>query len=77
MTVKGSNAGMDGTTVPGLLTDTVFPTKLAVVRDPDPSWQLPEKREAVVFCEPWVSEQSALFLERAAGMVMSMDSRTS
>lgn len=49
VTTKGL-CGPDGTTVLASLT-LCFPTKLAMVRDPDPSWQLPRERgEAVVFC---------------------------
>lgn len=68
---------MDGTTV--LASSTLCFPKLAVVRDPDPSWQLPRKRgEAGVFCEALGSQSNQpQFLERAAGMVMFMDSRTS
>lgn len=60
MTVKAP-CGMDGTTV--LASSTLcFPTKLAVVRDPDPSGSSPEKRGGRgLLWRPWVSEQSACF----------------
>lgn len=71
---------MDGTTVPA--SSTLFPNKTGPA-----AWcMIPihpgsSPRESGggrgLLWRAWVSEQSAPFLERAAGMVMSMGSRTS